>query len=66
MGPLMAHEALRRAAAASVALADTTRADLRGLWSAPQASRGFRSTEGTANAVWVRAHPGFKSPSLRS
>jgi hypothetical protein len=21
---------------------------------------------GTANAVWVRAHPGFKSPSLRS
>jgi hypothetical protein len=22
--------------------------------------------EGTANAVWVHAHPGFKSPSLRS
>ena len=26
----------------------------------------FRGSEGTANAVWVRTHPGFKSPSLRS
>ena len=30
------------------------------------ASVRFRGGEGTANAVWVRAHPGFKSPSLRS
>ena len=26
---------------------------------------GFQQGDGTANAVWVRAHPGFKSPSLR-
>ena len=41
-------------------------ADLRGFRQARVACRRFRGGEGTANAVWVRAHPGFKSPSLRS
>ena len=41
-------------------------ADLRGLWRAPWAYRDFRGGEGTAKAVWVRARPGFKFPSLRS
>jgi len=41
------------------------RADLRGFRQAGMADPSFRGSEGTANAVWVRAHPGFKSPSLR-
>jgi len=33
----------------------------------PVAASPFRhGGNDTANAVWVRAHPGFKSPSLRS
>jgi hypothetical protein len=41
------------------------RSNLRGLRQARVTEDRLRGAEGTANAVWVRAHPGFKSPSLR-
>jgi hypothetical protein len=40
-------------------------ADLRGLRQKELGCDRFRGSKGTANAVWVHAHPGFKSPSLR-
>jgi hypothetical protein len=46
-------------------LTKSTRADLRGFRCMASADAAFQTGEGTANAVWVYAHPGFKSPSLR-